>query len=186
MVSARSSVTPCATPCATQMRAHRCIGLAQSAQPSPKKLKVLGGATNRIAVEPAGVDKEEEVAINEEVAAAVEELAPLPVYEDGPTRQCPISDPVLLGADFLQEGIELIQSIHSAAGTSPQQKLIPVEVYRWVLRSIGKIRHTCVQIRDRLPFTRRPRTWTWCACPLNRRNARFSTAAALEAVPLPC
>ena len=86
MVSARSSVTPCATPCATQMRAHRCIGLAQSAQPSPKKLKVLGEATNRIAVEPAGVDKEEEVAINEEVAAAVEELAPLPVYEDGPTR----------------------------------------------------------------------------------------------------
>ena len=62
MVSARSSVTPCATPCATQMRAHRCIGLAQSAQPSPKKLKVLGEATNRIAVEPAGVDKEEEVA----------------------------------------------------------------------------------------------------------------------------
>ena len=122
MVSARSSVTPCATPCATQMRAHRCIGLAQSAQPSPKKLKVLGEATNRIAVEPAGVDKEEEVAINEEVAAAVEELAPLPVYEDGPTRQCPISDPVLLGVDFLQEGIELIQSIHSAAGTSPQQK----------------------------------------------------------------
>jgi len=86
------------------MRAHRCIGLAQSAQPSPKKLKVLGEATNRIAVEPAGVDKEEEVAINEEVAAAVEELAPLPVYEDGPTRQCPISDPVLLGVDFLQEG----------------------------------------------------------------------------------
>ena len=109
----------------------------------------------RIAVEPAGVDKEEEVAINEEVAAAVEELAPLPVYEDRPTRQCPISDPVLLGVDFLQEGIELIQSIHSAAGTSPQQELIPVEVYRCVLRSIGKIRLTCVQIRDRLSFTRR-------------------------------
>ena len=62
---------------------------------------------------------------------------------------------MLLGVDFLQEGIELIQSIHSAAGTSPQQELIPVEVYRCVLRSIGKIRLTCVRIRDRLSFTRR-------------------------------
>ena len=62
-----------------------------------------------------GVPADKDDAANEE-HSTVNELPPIPAYADGPTRQCPISGPLLLGEEYLNEGIEVIQSIQRRSG----------------------------------------------------------------------